>query len=173
MFRRVRQWHRRLAWIAALPAAIIITTGMFLHLRRVVPWIQPPAQKSSLNGSPSVGPSEAFQKIVASEQIKAESQIESWDDIKSVEYKPSSGTWSFKSQNYYEVQIDGQTGQVLSAAPRRSLWLMQLHEGALLGSSAMWLVFFPTGILLFVLEFTGVYLLLDSRFRKRRKHGTS
>ncbi len=169
----VREWHRRFAWIAALPAAIILSAGMLLHLRRVVPWIQPIAQKSESEGCPLVGLPEAFQKIIASENVKKESQIESWADIKSVEYKPALGTWSFKSKNYYEVQIDGQSGKVLSSAPRRSLWIMQLHEGVLFGPWFMWLVFFPTGMLLFFLELTGVYLLVDSWLRKRRKHGAS
>ena len=128
--KRIRIWHRYLAWVSLLPLTIILTTGILLHLRRVVPWIQPSAQKSLREGDPAVSIAEAFFKLRSSKETRSAAEVESWKDIKSVDYNPSQGTWSFKTKNNYEVQIDGQTGAILSVSPRRSLWLIKLHEGS-------------------------------------------
>lgn len=168
----VRRWHRILAWFAILPAAVVVSSGTLLHLRRVIPWIQPPVVKGN-PGQPKLDLKEVFEVVLMNSTLSEEGQIHNWGDLKSVEYKPGSGVWSLRSKSNFEFQVDATNGEIVSAAPRRSIWLIQVHEGSVFGDLIMWLVFFPTGLLLVVLELSGAYLLWDSWKRKRRKHGTS
>jgi uncharacterized iron-regulated membrane protein len=160
-----------MAWLAFLPAALIIASGTILHLRRVVPWIQPPVAKG-VPGQPKLEINAVFDLILKNSALRDERQLSSWSDIKSIEYKPNNGVWSLRSKSNFEVQVDANSGAIVSAAPRRSIWLIQLHEGSLFGDVFLWLVFFPTGLLLVVLEVSGAYLLWDSWKRKRSKHGS-
>jgi hypothetical protein len=166
MFLLVRKWHRWIAWLAAVPAAIVVSTGTVLHLRRVNPWIQPMAAKSVQVSIPGIALDQIFSRLLATDHRLLAIDVRSWGDIKSVEFKPHLGIWSFKSNSYYEIQVDVATGKVLSLAPRRSMWLMQLHEGSIFGANILWWVFFPTGLLLCILEFTGIYLLLAGKLKK-------
>lgn len=146
--------HRWSAWFAAIPSLIIIITGLVLSLRQTSAWIQPPIQKGT-PGIPTLSLTKAFEIA----QTIPDAQIHEWKDLKSVEIKPAQGVICMRSGNGFEVQIDGSTGKILSTAPRRTTWIIALHEGSYFHPVIRWGIFFASALLLFVLSCTGIGIL--------------
>lgn len=148
------KFHRWSAWFAAIPSVLIIATGIVLSLRQTSAWIQPPIQKGT-PGIPTLSLTTAFQIA----QAIPEAQLYEWKDVKSIEIKPTQGVLCVRSGNGYEVQIDGSTGKVLSASPRRTTWIITLHEGSYFHPMIRWGVFFASALLLLILSCTGIGIL--------------
>lgn len=155
LFKSVNQVHRWGAWFAALPSLVILGTGVTLALRQASSWIQPPVQK----GTPGI-PSLAIARAVEIAQTVPEAEVHDWTDVKSIEVKLAQGVLCLRVKNGFEVQLDGVSGKVLSAAPRRTTWLVTLHEGSYFHPWIRWGVFFPAGIFLLILSCTGIAMLL-------------
>jgi uncharacterized iron-regulated membrane protein len=162
LLRHLTKIHRWGAWLAALPSLLILGTGIVLALRQTSPWIQPPVQK----GTPGI-PTLALSKALEFAQSVPDAEIQGWKDIKSIEVKPAQGVFCFRANNGYEVQIDGVSGHILSASPRRTTWIIALHEGSYFYSWIRWGIFFPAGVILFFLSCTGVGLLVRPYLGKR------
>lgn len=155
----LRPWMRRLhhvvAWGVALPAILVFSTGILLLLRQSVSWIQPPSVMGSRPGIPVISVEQAFQ---AAKGVEA-AGIQGWQDVTSMDIKPAKGTFAIRSRNGVEVQVDGVDGRVLSAAPRRTSLLIELHQGSFFHAKAMTWFFLPVGVGLLGLTLSGLFLL--------------
>jgi hypothetical protein len=79
------------------------------------------------------------------------------------------GIVKVRSQNNWEVQIDTQTGEVLQTAYRRSDIIESIHDGSWFHDKVKLWIFLPTGIVLFILWITGVYMLILSYIVKWKR----
>lgn len=150
-----RKLHQFLAWLVIAPSVLIFSTGVLLLLRQNVAWIQPPALMGTQAGLPEVGIERAFEAA----RSVPEAGITSWQDLSSIDIKPSKGTLAFRAKNGYEVQVDGVSGVVLSAAPRRTSFLIELHQGTYFHPKAMTWWTLPVGLGLLSLSVSGLFLL--------------
>ena len=159
-----RKLHNTLAWLVAVPALLIFLTGILLQMRQEIPWIQPASQKGSTPGIPQISLTAAF------DQAKAvpNAQITTWADLQSIDIKPARGTIHFRGTNGFEVQVDGATGEILSAAPRRTSLLIELHQGSFFHPLVMKWIFLPAGIGIFLLWLTGAFMMIQ-RGKQRGK----
>jgi uncharacterized iron-regulated membrane protein len=162
--RAVIPWGRKIHhWLSALvlvPSVLVFSTGILLQLRQDVEWIQPKAREGRSPGLPSVTWDRALETV---RNVEA-SGIRSWSDISSVDIKPAKGVMSFRAKSGFEVQIDATTGEVLTAGPRRTGFLIELHQGSYFHPRAMNWVFLPVGLGLLGLSLTGVLLLRKRMF---------
>ena len=162
-----RKLHRWGAILVALPILVMIGTGLLLHFKKPVDWIQPPEQMGR-GGDPSI----SFAQILDICRGVPEAEIRSWDDVDRVDVRPDLGMLKVRSRSRWEIQIDTSTGEVLQTAYRRSDFIENIHDGSILGPFGKWAVFLPAALLLLGLWITGLYLwILPWLARRARKTG--
>jgi porin len=98
-----------------------------------------------------------------------ETQITTWDDVQRIDVRPSRGIAKIRGKSRWEVQVDTSTGEVLHVAYRRSDLIESLHDGSFFGDATKLAIFLPTGIVLFGLWLTGIWLWLAPHVAKRRR----
>lgn len=163
ILRLMRKWHRWVSIFVALPFLVTVVTGILLSSRGFNTWVQPdyPALKSDLKIS--------FEQILAAAKSIPEAQIENWSHVSQIDIRPDKGNIRVRSRvNVWEIQIDGSTGKVVGAGPRRVSWLVSLHEGAYFGSFIRYGVFFTSSIMVFFLLISGVLIFFQPYLNRRK-----
>ena len=101
-----------------------------------------------------------------------QAKISSWNDIDRLDVRPDKGVVKVRANNKWEIQIDTFTGQVMQVAYRRSDFIEQLHDGSWFHDKIKLWIFLPSGIILFGLWITGVYMLIVPyyiKWKRRRR----
>lgn len=165
---RWQKWNRLIhywgAFSCAVPVLIVTVTGIILLLKKESDWIQPPSSKGSENI-----PSVKFNEILKSVRSIPEAEVNDWSDIKLLDVRPSKGIAKVRAKNRYEVQVDTATGEVLQVAYRRSDLIEEIHDGSFFHDKVKLWVFLPSGIILFVLWVTGMYIFCIMQWNKYRR----
>jgi hypothetical protein len=97
-----------------------------------------------------------FDEVLAAAKSVPEAQISDWKDVSQIDIRPGTGNIRVRSKNLIEIQIDGATGKIMGAKPRRVSMLVSLHEGAEFGPWIRYGIFFPSAICVFFLLISGV-----------------
>lgn len=95
------------------------------------------------------------------------------NDIKidRIEARPEKGMVKVLfDKGYWEVQVDGSTGKVLSVAQRHSDWIEQVHDGSIISDLFKIISMNILGIGLIVLAITGFTLWLYPKRIRRLKN---
>ncbi|CAA6678157.1 MULTISPECIES: PepSY domain-containing protein [unclassified Lentimonas] len=161
LWRKVHYWG---ALLCALPVLIIIITGILLLLRKDIAWVQPATMQGQGN-TPTI----SLQQVIDTAASVPEAQIADWADIKKVDIRPSHGVIKVLAKNQWEVQIDGQSAEILQVAYKRSAWILSLHEGTFFHSKASIWLFLPAAAILLLLWLTGIYLFLIPILMRRKR----
>lgn len=146
-------------------------TGVLLAWKKDVNIIQPPTQKGVSKSLETWKPihelaalaTKAFHKKYP-EQIK--------NKVDRIDVRPSKGSAKvlFK-KGYWEVQIDGTTGEIKSIAQRHSDWIEQLHDGSLIADWFKMLSMNVLGLGLIIMTATGFWLWYGpKKYRHLKKH---
>ena len=151
-----RQVHYWGAFVVFLPVFIIISTGILLQLKKDIDWIQPPTANGKFENDPTI----SFDDILATAIKVKEPNIQSWDDIDRLDVRLGKGIVKVRSNNRWELQIDSHSGELLQVAYRRSDLIEQLHDGSWFHDKIKLWIFLPTGIILFILWCTGLYMVI-------------
>lgn len=170
----LNKWSRRLhrwgAVVVALPLLVVVVSGIVLQLKKEASWIQPP----TISGS-GERPSLSFDDILAAARGVEEAGIASWEDVDRLDVRPTKGVVKVRGKGGVEVQVDTHTGEVLQVMRRRSDWIESLHDGSWFHDRVKLWVFLPSGILVFGLWCTGMYLwylpIGTRRSQRRRGNG--
>jgi uncharacterized iron-regulated membrane protein len=168
-----RVWNRKLhrwgAIAVALPFLVVIASGILLQLKKQLAFVQPTEQK----GTPGA-PALTMDAILAAARAVPEADITDWADIDRLDVRPGKGLIKVVTKASWELQLDGTSGAVLHSAHRRSDLIESLHDGSWFHPLAKLGVFLPSGILVFTLWVTGIYLfLLPIRSRRAKARGVS
>jgi len=160
--RKVHYWA---AVFVALPAMVILSTGILLQVKKQVTWVQPPEQRGK-----SKTPALALPQILEICRKVPEAEVNSWGDISRIDVRPSRGILKVTTQKNWEVQIDTETGEVLQTAYRRSDVIEALHDGSWFYDWVKLGLFLPAGIVLFLMWLSGLYLFwLPIGVRRRKR----
>ena len=151
-----RKTHYWGAFVIILPISIVITTGILLQLKKEVNWIQPPTSNAVHANAPTI----SFDNILNSVKTADEANITSWDDVDRLDVRIDKGIVKVRGKNRWEVQVDTETGDVLQVAYRRSDLIESLHDGSWFHDKVKIWLFLPSGIILFVLWITGLYMFI-------------
>jgi hypothetical protein len=159
-----RRLHRWGAVLAGLPILLVVGSGIVLQVKKQAPWVQPEEQRTA-ESTPVVD----WASILATAQSVPQAEIRGWKDIDRLDVRPSKGLLKVISKNSWELQIALGSGALLQAAYRRSDLIESLHDGSFFGDPVKLWIFLPSGLVLFALWLTGIYLwLLPYRTRRRR-----
>jgi uncharacterized iron-regulated membrane protein len=152
LLRKVHYWG---SIVIALPIAVVICTGILLQLKKDVSWIQPKEIRTEARHV-AITPDQILAAAMAAPAL----QVASWDDIARVDIRPDRGLVKISAANSWELQLHAVTGAPLQVAYRRSDLLETIHDGSWFHDTAKLWLFFPSGIVLFGLWLTGMYLFV-------------
>ncbi len=165
--RNFRKFHRFTGLLIAFLVLISALTGILLSLKKEVNLLQPPTQKGesgTLNSWKSLEElafiaNESFYKMHPDQQENA---------IDRMDIRPSKGIVKVLYESgYWEVQVDGTSGAVLSIARRHSDWIEQLHDGSIISDGFKLISMNVLGIGLLILMCTGIWLWYGPKVVRR------
>ena len=162
--RWTRKLHRWGALIILAPLLLVIVSGLLLQIKKQFTWVQPP----TIKGSGQI-PEIQWHQILEISQTVPQAEITSWKDIERLDVQHNKGVVKVQCQNRWEIQIDLQSGAILSSTYRRSDWIENLHDGSFFSDTAKLWIFLPNGLILLGLWITGVYLWWLPIGAKRKK----
>lgn len=142
--------------LIALPLLLIIVSGLFLQLKKDFNWIQPPSVRGESDGTPII----SHDALLAAATSIPQTAGLKWSEFDRIDYKVDRGMVKFMTSDGWEVQVDTTNGSVLSVAERKSDFFEKLHDGSYFGDAVKYYVILPTGIFLFLLWITGLYMFV-------------
>lgn len=166
---RFRNVHKWLGILTAGPLFFIVSTGIVLTVSSYSNWLQPKIKQSGSFSKSSTGPFLTIGELtnLASKTQELENGFS--EEIVQIDVRPRQNIARVRFQNFWEIQMDLTTGQVLSSAKRWKSFLIILHDGTWFSTYVRNLVFLPTGMLTIFLILTGVFLWLFSLKMKLKK----
>lgn len=159
-----RRLHRWGAIGIGLPLVLVIASGILLQVKKQVPWVQPAETRTTVSV-----PAMSWDVILAAAKAMPEAGVQSWDDIDRLDVRPGKGILKVITKSHWEAQLALADGAVLQVAYRRSDLIETLHDGSFFGDVAKLGIFLPSGVVLFVLWMTGIYLWLLPYLMKRKR----
>lgn len=169
--RKFRVGHRGIGVIVSLLVIISASTGILLALKKEVNIIQPPTQKGISTDLNDWKPINQLAEIAQAALAQKATDIST--NIDRIDVRPSKGIVKVLFEEaWWEVQIDGKSGEVLSIAKRHSDWIEALHDGSIIsdGFKLISMNFLGFGLLLMVI--TGLWLWYGpKRYRKKKASG--
>jgi len=159
--RRIHRWG---AIAIGLPLMLVIGSGILLQVKKQFPWVQPAEQRTAVP-TPSV----PWDVVLAAAKAMPDAGVTGWEDIDRVDVRPGKGILKIITHSRWEAQLALADGAVLQVAYRRSDLIEQLHDGSFFGDAAKLWIFLPSGIVLFALWATGLYLWVLPWLTKRKR----
>lgn len=148
----LRKQHRYVAIVIMLPLIVMTLTGLILQLRNQFEWIQPSTVKSKTVTGPMLTP----------EQVLALAG----NGVEQIIYRPGKSNISVRLKSGTETQYHAQTGELLKSLPRRSGFLIELHQGSWMGPWGQYFIHLSAGLGLLFLIISGAMIWPFGRNRK-------
>ncbi len=168
--RQFRSYHRYLGLALALLLLLSALTGILLAWKKQSDLLQPPTQKGAQPGLVEWLPLDQLGEIAQSALLKEGMELED-AVIDRMDIRPGKGIVKilFK-EGWWEVQVDGTSGKVLSIARRHSDWIEKVHDGSIISEGFKLLSMNILGFGILLLITTGIWLWYGPRlFRKLRR----
>lgn len=159
-----RKVHHWAAGIIAIPALVLLASGLLLQAKKHWAWVQPVEHRGT-----GTTPGLDFEQLLHSVRADPGLGVRTWDDVNRVDVRPGRGVAKVWLHSGYEVQVDLGTGRILHTAYRRSDLIEAIHDGSFFGGDWTKLgVFLPTGVTLLLLWGTGAWMWWVTFAGKRR-----
>ena len=155
--------HYWISPIIFIPVIIIFSTGVLLQFKKQSNWVQPNLKITS-DSKPVM-----LNLYLEAAKTVSEAEISSWDDIDRIDIRPNKGIAKIRSKNNWEIQLDLESADIYSVSFRRSDIIESVHDGSFFSDYVKFGLFFPSGILLIVLSFTGIYMFIIPILKNRKK----
>ena len=156
--------HKWLSIVVAIPLLMTFVTGTLLLTKKEFAFLQPPTARGE-NTVPSIG----FDQVLKVAKSVEQAQISSWADIDRLDVRPDKGIIKIRGRNRVEMQIDGQSGDILHVAIRRSDFIESIHDGTFFQKNAnLWLML-PVAIIAIVMSITGIIMFFIPYFKNKRR----
>jgi hypothetical protein len=160
-----RKIHYWAAVTVAFPMIILIGSGLLLQMKKHWTWVQPKEHQ----GTGTV-PVLDLEGILARVKRVPGMGVSSWNDVNRLDVRPGKGVVKVWLENGHEVQVDLGTGHVLQTAYRRSDLIESIHDGSFFAGNWTKLgLFLPTGMVLFLLWITGLWMFWQPVAARRRR----
>lgn len=146
-------------------------TGILLALKKEINILQPATQKGESKELATWKPISELADLAQKAFIEAYPD-QSENPIDRLDVRPSKGIAKVLFENgFWEVQIDGTSGEVKSIARRHSDWIEHLHDGSIIGDWFKLLSMNYLGLGALILIITGFWLWYGPKKVRQIKHG--
>jgi hypothetical protein len=164
--RSYRVYHRYLGLVLGVFVLLSSMTGILLGWKKDVALLQPPLIKGQTTDLQQWIPLSELATFAYAGLDSAENISD--NAIDRIEARPEKGMVKILFKNgYWEVQLDGGTGKVLSVAQRHSDWIEQIHDGSIVSDIFKLFSMNILGFGLILLAITGFTLwFFPKRIRK-------
>lgn len=160
----IRRLHYWVSIVIALPALVLIGSGLLLQMKKHWSWVQPAEQRGS-----STTPRISLETLLGSLVADPALGVRNWEDVNRIDVRPGRGVAKVWLHSGLEVQVDLGTGAILQRAHRRSDVIESIHDGSFFGGDWSKLgLFLPTGLLLLFLWGSGLFLFFVPGLARRR-----
>ena len=162
-------YHKYFGLSLAIVLFISALTGIFLAWKKDVSWIQPPTQKGTSQELQDWKPISELAEIAQAAFDEAHPQLRG-NGLDRIDVRPSKGIAKVLFEDgWWEVQIDGSTGEILSIAKRHSDWIEKLHDGSIVGDLFKLITMNGLGLGLIILMITGLWLWYGPKLYRKLK----
>jgi uncharacterized iron-regulated membrane protein len=165
--RRWRRVHHYLGLSIAILLLISALTGLLLGWKKEAAILQPPTQRGLAKSLEAWRPLYELESLAAAALHQAQGGPFALDRI---DARPDRGIAKVLfTPGYWEVQVDGATGEVLSIDKRYSDLIEQIHDGSIVSDTFKLISMNVLGIGVAVLIFSGFWLWYGPWKIRRRK----
>jgi uncharacterized iron-regulated membrane protein len=166
--RKYRRWHRWLGLSLALLLLISSLTGIFLAWKKRVDLLQPPSREAVAQTSRQWLSVETISRR-AKDALRAATGLTDIS-IDRIDVRPDKGIAKVRfEQAYWEVQLDGRNGDILSVAQRHSDWIEQIHDGSIISDGFKLISMNYLGLGLALLTVSGFWLWFGPKKIRQKK----
>lgn len=170
--RKFRNWHRLLGLSLSAFLVISALTGILLSFKKDVALLQPPTQKGISKNLEQWKPLSELSDL-ATIAFYAAHPNQSNNSVDKIDVRPSKGVAKVLfEEGYWEVQIDGTSGEIKSIARRHSDWIEHLHDGSIISDWFKLLSMNVLGVGVLVMISTGLWLYYGPRKYRKKKQKT-
>ena len=167
--RLFRIFHRYLGVTLAALLLISALTGILLSLKKDIDIIQPPTQKGTKAQLADWKPLQDLSQI-AQDALISQYPEQIANSVDRLDVRPSKGIVKVLfEKGYWEVQVDGTSGEVLSIAKRHSDWIEALHDGSIISDLFKLISMNFLGFGVICLLLTGLWLWYGPKRLRRLK----
>ena len=170
--RSLRKYHRILGIFLGIFLFVSAVTGFLLGWKKDIHLLQPPTLKGQTKNLSDWKPIDELAKK-AENYLQENLPSTSNTEIDRIDIRPDKGIAKVLFKNgWWEIQIDGASGQILSLKRRHSDWIEQLHDGSIISDNSKLISMNILGIGLIGMILTGLWLWYGPKqYRKiqRRK----
>lgn len=172
--RNFRKIHKILGITLAILLMISAITGLLLGWKKNVDLIQPPTQKGKSKELTDWKPVAELADIAQSAFSEAYPDKAAYE-IDRMDVRPSKGIVKVLfDKGWWEVQVDGSSGEVLSIARRNSDWIEQIHDGSIISDFFKLFSMNVLGIGLAIMILSGWFLWYGpKKFRRLKRQRRS
>lgn len=167
--RKFRVWHRYAGLAIGVLLLISALTGILLALKKDVAIIQPPTQKGVSKSLETWKPLSEIATIAITEfHRKYPDQKD--NKVNRMDVRPSKGIVKVLfDKGYWELQIDGTSGEIKSIERRHSDWIEALHDGSIISDlfKLVSMNFLGFGTILLII--TGSWLYFGPKLYRKAK----
>ncbi|MCI5081969.1 MAG: PepSY domain-containing protein [Saprospiraceae bacterium] len=165
-----RIYHKYIGLVIAALVIFSATSGILLAFKKQSDWIQPPSKKGVSTDLSTWLPVDS----IASAALSAFRQMhpqQPANQIDRIDLRPSKGMAKVLLEDgWWEVQVDGQTGEVLSVARRHSDWIEAIHDGSIVSELFKLFSMNILGFGLLIMTLTGLWLWYGPKYYKKHKN---
>lgn len=167
--RQARVYHKYLGIFLAVLLLVSAVTGLLLGWKKEAGWIQPPSQRGSAQTLVDWLPLQELADHASRALVQAHPNQRD-NSIDRMDVRPDKGMVKVRfEEDYWEVQLDGATGAVLSIARRNSDFIEQIHDGSIISDSFKLGAMNVLGLGLTLILLTGFWLWYGPRLMRRRR----
>ena len=169
LLRSYRLYHRYLGTTLAFFLCISAITGIFLALKKEFNFIQPTTQKGVSVDLESWKPIDEISAIASATFYQKYPDQQS-NTINKIVVHPKKGIAKVLfEKGYWEVQVDGTNGAVLSVGRRHSDWIESLHDGSIISDPFKVISMNLLGFGVLVLIASGLWLWYGPKLVKKMR----
>ncbi len=167
--RYFRIWHRYIGLVVFAIMFLSAATGALLAWKKDISLLQPPTQKGVSKELATWKPVEELAEI-AIKAFEEKHPEQKGNPIDRMDVRPSKGIVKVCLENgWWEVQVDGTTGEVKSIAKRHSDWIEKLHDLSIISDLFKLISMNFLGFGLIIMITTGVWLWMGPKVIRRIK----
>lgn len=163
LIRTARRYHRQIGIVLLILVLISALTGLLLAWKKESAYLQPPTTEGASKELADWKPV-AELAAIAREALAERYPAEKDNDIDRMDIRPSKGIVKMLfEKRWWEVQVDGATGEVKSIAKRNSDWIEAIHDGSIISDGFKLVSMNLLGLGLLLLIITGFLLWYGPR----------
>jgi uncharacterized iron-regulated membrane protein len=170
--RKFRSYHTYVGLTLAILICISALTGILLALKKEFSVLQTPTQEGSTQNLSEWLPVADLVELATAALIAAHPEEEGMLTIDRLDVRPSNGVVKvlFK-ERWWEVQVDGKTGEVKAISKRTSDWIEAIHDGSIISDTFKLISMNAVGWGLLFMTLSGIWLWYGPKVIRARKKG--